>query len=60
MDVTRIEFGSEAYRHLAEAVKDAEAHGRDLSIALDEGWLKVKVGERAWSPPLSLKDGENG
>lgn len=58
MDVTRIQFGSEAFRHLLEAAKDAEAHGRDLSIANDEGWLKVKVGEAMWSPALTLKDGD--
>lgn len=50
-DIAVIEYGTDAWDFLEYAVES----GKDLRVVLDEGTLKVKVGQGMWSPPY-----ENG
>lgn len=57
--VTRIECGSEAYRHLTDAMHTANAEIRDISLMLrDEAdgrrTVQIKVGEGTWTTPLDI------
>lgn len=56
-DIIVIDHGTMTMVYLSEAVSRAEAQGRKLSLnfgeTLDRGpFLKFKVGEDMWSPPL--------
>lgn len=60
MDLTTIEYGSEAFEMLTSMIESANILSRDIHIHTDTFGVKLKVGAGMWTPSLEKRvDSDN-